>query len=321
MSGAGPTGRARAVFFGSGSFAVPILEAVADSRDVELVAVISVPDRAAGRRGELTPTPVARLARERGLAVLRPPSLRDPSIVEGIGSLDAVVGVLADYGRIVPPAILALPREGILNVHPSLLPRWRGAAPIQATIAAGDTEAGVTLIAMDAGLDSGPIVAVERWPLSGNETAPDLESRAAEAGAALVRRTLGPWVRGEVAPIPQDAAAVTMTRPLRRDDGWLAPGRPAVELERQVRAFQPWPGSFLETPAGRIIVWSAAIAEAEVGDEAGTIAADDDGLALVAADGRLRLLEVQPAGGRRMPSADLRRGRPELIGARVLGST
>ena len=136
-----------------------------------------------------------------------------------------------------------------------------------------------------------------------------------------MRRTLGPWVRGEIAPIPQDAAAATMTRPLRRDDGRLAPGRPAVELERQVRAFQPWPGSFLETPAGRIIVWSAAIAEAEVGDEAGTIAAADDGLAVVSVDGRLRLLEVQPAGGRRMSGADLRRGRPELVGVRVSTST
>ena len=169
MSGAGPTGRARAVFFGSGSFAVPILEAVAGSPDVELVAVISVPDRPAGRGGALTPTPIARLARARGLALLRPPSLRDPAAIEEIGDLDSLVGVLADYGRIVPPTILALPRRGILNVHPSLLPRWRGAAPIQATIAAGDTDAGVTLIAMDAGLDSGPIVAVERWALIGTE--------------------------------------------------------------------------------------------------------------------------------------------------------
>ncbi len=321
MSDAGPTGRARAVFFGSGSFAVPILEAVAESPDVELVAVVSVPDRPAGRRGEPTPTPVSTSAGERGLAVLRPPSLRDTMAVDEIAGLDVQVGVLADYGRIVPPAILALPRRGILNVHPSLLPRWRGAAPIQATISAGDAETGVTLIAMDAGLDSGPIVAVDRWSLSGTETAPDLEARAAEAGAALVRRTLGRWLRGEIVPAPQDAAGVTMTRPLRRDDGRLAPDRQAVELERQVRAFQPWPGSFLETPAGRVIVWSAAVAEPRTGDAAGTIAADDDGLALIAADGRLRLLEVQPAGGRRMSGADLRRGRPELVGARVSTST
>jgi methionyl-tRNA formyltransferase len=318
----GPAGRARAVFFGSGPFAVPILEAVSASPDVELVAVVSVPDRAAGRHAAETPTPVTRVALDRGLPVLRLSRLRDPEAMDAIADLEPAVGILADYGRIVPEGIIAIPARGILNVHPSLLPRWRGAAPIQATIAAGDDDAGVTLIAMDEGIDSGPIVAQERWALDGRETSPALEARAAAAGAALLVRTLGPWLAGEIEARPQ-AGPVTMTKPLRRADGRLDPLRAAVELERQVRAFQPWPGSFLEAAGGRLIVQAAAVGDEGVGDEPGSIVADGDGdgdgegLALSTSAGRLRLLEVQPAGGRRMTGAALRRGRPELVGARV----
>jgi methionyl-tRNA formyltransferase len=313
----GPAGRARAVFFGSGSFAVPILEAVAASPDVELVAVVSVPDRAAGRSGAETPTPVTRLALDRGMVVLRPARLREPEAPHAIADLAPAVGLLADYGRIVPAEIIGIPARGILNVHPSLLPRWRGAAPIQATIAAGDDEAGVTIIAMDEGIDSGPVVAQDRWTLDGTETAPALESRAAAAGAALLTGTLGRWLAAAIEARPQ-AGPVTMTEPLRRADGRLDPLRTAPELERQVRAYQPWPGSFVETPGGRLIVWGAAVAAAGTSHGPGAIVSDgDDGLALTTSTGRLRLLEVQPAGGRRMTGAALRRGHPELVGARV----
>ena len=308
-------GRPRTVFFGSGSFALPILEALLAAPEIDLVGVVSTPDRPAGRGSVSTPTPVARRAKELGLALLQPGRLRDPAAEVAIAALRPELGILADYGRIVPPAILQLPGLGILNVHPSLLPRWRGAAPIPAAIAAGDDETGVTLIRMDAGLDTGPIVAVDRLPLAGTETAPDLEERAAAAAASLLRRALGDWIAGAIQPLAQDDAAATLTRPLRRIDGALDPGRPAVELERHVRAFQPWPGSFLETAAGRVIVWSAQLGESAAGDRAGDLVADADaGLALVTADGRLRLIDVQPAGGRRMTSADLLRGRPGVLG-------
>jgi methionyl-tRNA formyltransferase len=265
----------------------------------------------------LSPTPIARRVRETDLPLLQPERLRDPDAVAAIEDLHPQLGVLADYGKIVPAAILDLPRMGILNVHPSLLPRWRGAAPIPATIAAGDGETGVTLIRMDAGLDTGPVVAVERWLLSGTETAPDLETRAAGVGADLVLRTLAPWLRGELVPRPQDDASASLTRPLRRADGLLDTSRSAIELERHVRAFQPWPGSFLETGAGRIVVWSAEVVDDRPGDRAGTLVAEGAGLAVVASPGRLRLIEVQPAGGRRMGAAELLRGRPGILRSSV----
>lgn len=308
---------ARTVFFGSGAFAVPVLDALAASPDVELVGVVSAPDRPAGRGAGLTATPVAARAREMGLPLLQPDRLRRPEAIAAVARLEPDLGVLADYGQIVPPALLDVPTRGILNVHPSLLPRHRGASPIPATILAGDRETGVSLIAMDAGLDSGPIVARVRWPLAGDETAPELEARAAREGAALVGRTLRAWLDGAAPAAPQPPDGVTLSRPLRRADGRLDPARPAAELERQVRAFQPWPGSFVETDAGRVAVWRATAEEDDGrGGEAGTFGAGPE-LVLLTAAGRLRLDEVQPAGGRRMTGLELLRGRPALASSRV----
>jgi methionyl-tRNA formyltransferase len=210
--------------------------------------------------------------------------------------------------------VLELPAHGRLNVHPSLLPRHRGASPIPATILAGDLVAGVSVMRMDAGLDTGPVVASRSWPLTGRETAPELEMRAAHEGAALIAELFEPYLRGERRPVAQDDAAATLTRPLRRTDGWLDPERPAVQLERQVRAYLPWPGSYLETSMGRLAVLGAAIADRRAGDRTGELAEDGYGLALVAIDGRLRLTEVRPAGGRPMSGAAFRRGHPAVAG-------
>src|SRR6185503_10305755 len=216
--------RARTLFFGSGAFAVPILDA--------LVA--------------------------------------DPEVVAEIAAFRPDLAVLADYGQIVPRELLELPARGFLNVHPSLLPRHRGASPIRATIAEGDEQAGVTIMRMDEGLDTGPIVATTAWATTGTETAPELESRAAAEGAALLRATLGDWLAGSIQPRPQPEAGATLTRRLRKADATLDPGRAAGELERQVRAQVPWPGSSLETEAGRLTVHRASTAGAAEGDEPGT---------------------------------------------------
>jgi methionyl-tRNA formyltransferase len=229
------------------------------------------------------------------------------------------LGVLADYGRLVPPAVLAIPPRGFLNVHPSLLPRHRGAAPIPATILADDPRAGVTLMAMDAGLDTGPIVAAAAWPLTGIETAPELEARAANEGAALLLASLPDWLAGRLAPRPQDDAAATLTRPLRREDGRLDGATPARLLERRARAYVPWPGTFVETERGRVAVHWTDVAPAEPGDRAGTLVEDGAGVALATVEDRLRLLEVQPAGGRPMSGEAWRRGHPGAVGATVIG--
>ncbi len=315
--------RTRAIFFGSGAFAVPVLEALASSLDVALVAVVSAPPRPAGRTGVPAATPVSRAAGRLGTRLLTPDHLRDPEAVAEIAALSPGLGVLSDYGQIVPAALLELPAHGILNLHPSLLPRHRGATPIPAAILAGDAETGVTMFRMDAGLDTGPIVAAERVRLTGAEDAPGLEALLAEVAAGLVRRTLRSWLRGELVAVPQLSNGITQTRPLRREDGRLDPHLPAAVLERQVRAHRPWPGSWLSTALGRVAVLRAAVGEGSgpgvapaIAPPHGVLVADGDGLALVAGDRRLlRLLEVQPAGGRPMSGAAFRRGRPGIVGA------
>lgn len=316
MSGPSATGgeavAARAVFLGSGSFAVPILAALEAAPEVDLVGIVTAPARKAGRRGELRPTPVAAAAAALGVPILTPERLRAPESIAAILALEPSLAVLADYGQIVPAPLLELP-HGALNLHPSLLPRHRGASPIPATILADDRESGVTLMRMDAGLDTGPIVTVERWPLRGMETASELEERAADAGARLLARSLGPWLRGELTTVAQDPAAATLTKPLRREDGRLDPARPAAELARQVRAYQPWPGTFVELPSGRLRVLRAEAIPSAPDDRPGTMTVDDgDGLAVATVDGRLRLAEVQPEGRTAMSGADYRRGLREI---------
>jgi methionyl-tRNA formyltransferase len=309
--------RARTVFFGSGPFAVPILEAVAAAPELSLEAVVTAPSRPAGRRAEPVPTAVGARAAAMGLVLLTPDRLRDPAFLAALAELRPAVGILADYGKLLPAAVLDLPPRAILNLHPSLLPRHRGATPIPAAILAGDAETGVSLFRMDPGLDTGPIVAVERTRLGGGEDAPQLEARLALMAAALVARAIGPWLRDEVSPCPQTEDGATLTRPFTRWSGRLDATLPAAVLERQVRALRPWPGTFLELPEGRLAVLRAAVADAVAGDVPGTLVAEGAGLALATAAGRLLLFQVQPAGGRSMDGAAYRRGRRATVGSRV----
>jgi methionyl-tRNA formyltransferase len=273
------------------------------------VAVVTAPPRQAGRGRAWTTTPVEQAARRIELEpVLTPPRLRHPDAIAAVLALRPELAVLADYGQIVPPPLLDL-RHGALNLHPSLLPRYRGAAPIPAAILAGDRETGVTLMRMDAGLDTGPIVAQERVPLDGSEHAPGLEERLADLGAALLGRSLGGWLDGSLDAVPQPEEGTVLTRPLRREDGRLDPARPAAALERMVRAYAPWPGTFLELDGERIVVNEAVIAPARDGDAPGTIVREGHDPALATGDGRLVLRTVTPSGRRAMPGADWLRGR------------
>lgn len=283
-----------------------------------LVAVVTAPPRPVGRSALLTATPVGERAAELGLPVLAPGRLRDAFVVEQIAALRPGIGILADYGKLLPQAILDVPPHGILNLHPSLLPRHRGATPVAAAILGGDAETGVSLFRMEAGLDTGPLVAAAAVPLADDEDAPGLETRLAAVAAGLLGLSLGPWLRGDLPAVPQPVDGASLTRPLRRDDGRLDAARPAAYLERQVRAFRPWPGTFLETPSGRVAVLRAGLAPAGAEDVPGRLVKDGgSGLALATAEGRLRLLELQPAGGRPMDAAAFLRGRPGLVGARV----
>jgi methionyl-tRNA formyltransferase len=286
----------RTVFIGSGAFAEPALRALALDPDVELVGVVTAPPRPAGRKLTAAATPVAQVAADLGIdPVLTPTRLRDPDAVDAILALEPELLVLADYGQIVPPALLAV-GPGALNLHPSLLPRHRGATPVPATILAGDRATGVTLMRMDEGLDTGPIVAQAGTPVAPDETAPDLESRLASMGAELLTISLRPWLAGDLREHPQPVVGVTVTKPLHRADGRMDLSLPAAELERQVRAYQPWPGSFVETRTGRLTVWAASPAASEH-LPSGRFSARG----IATGDGTLLHHEVQPAGGRRMP--------------------
>jgi methionyl-tRNA formyltransferase len=313
-----PDEQARIVFLGSGAFAVPILERLLAEPGADVVAAVAAPDRPAGRGGALRPVPVVELARAHGIPVLQPARLRSAEAIAEVGALRPDLGVLADYGQLVPAELLAIPPRGMINLHPSLLPRHRGATPIPAAILAGDSQTGVSLFLMDAGLDSGPLIAQETVPLSGTETAPALEAVLAGLAAGLLARSLGPWLRRELPAAPQAAREASLSRPLRREDGRLDSARPAVELERQVRAYLGWPGSYLETSAGRLAVLRASLEPA--GSEArgsivgGSIVGVQAGLGLVTADGVLVLDEVQPAGGRPMTGEAYRRGHPAIVG-------
>jgi methionyl-tRNA formyltransferase len=310
---------ARTVFIGSGQFGVESLVRLdaLDKRVIDLVGVVTSPPRPAGRKQHLASTPIADAAAEFNVGpVLTPERLRSPEGIEVVQALRPELIVLVDYGQIVPDALLETP-YGALNVHPSLLPRHRGASPIPATILAGDKRTGVTLMQMDQGLDTGPIVAQASVDLSGHETAPMLEETLEGVGADLLERSVGPWISGEIAARPQGDEGATLTRPLRRSDGRLDPTRSAVELERQVRAYAPWPGSFVETRIGRLIVHAAELRATKPGDRPGLLVADDQSIALATGDGRLLLTRVQPAGARAMDGAAFRRGAPGLVGQTI----
>jgi methionyl-tRNA formyltransferase len=304
---------ARAVFLGSGDFAVAILDALAAWPGVELVAVVTTPARPAGRAAIPRPTPVALRAEALGLPLLTPDRLRDVAAQAAIAALAPELLVLADYGRIVPSSLLDLPRHGALNLHPSLLPRHRGATPVPAAILAGDAQTGVSLMRMDAGIDTGPVIASVRVPLTGREVASELEARLAAIAAELLIASLPGWLSGALPAVPQPSQGATLTRPLRREDARLDPSRTAEALERQVRAYQPWPGAWLEQPGGRLIVLAAhAVPAVPDGSTPGEFVALGADVALVTQDGMLVLDRVQPAGKRAMGGRDYRRGRRDL---------
>ncbi|MDP9273423.1 MAG: methionyl-tRNA formyltransferase [Chloroflexota bacterium] len=297
----------RVAFLGSGAFAVPLLARLPELGDALLV--VSAPDRPAGRRLRPRPAPVAAFARERELELATPARLRSDEARDLLRAFAPDGILLAAYGQLVPADLLALAPRLPLNVHPSLLPRHRGADPVAATILAGDPVAGVTLMVMNEVLDAGPIVA--QWPLAltGREESPDLESRLADLAAEMVTPLLGPWAEGTLVALPQDERAATMVRPFTRADGWIDWGRDAVAIDRQVRALQPWPGAWTTLDGRRLHVRRARPVEG-VGDlAAGTLLPGEDAR-IACGSGALLLEIVQPEGRPPMGAQDWRHGLP-----------
>jgi len=309
---------ARIVFMGTPAFAVPVLKALADVYQV--VGVVTQPDQPAGRGQRLTPPPVKQVAAVRGLPLSQPQSLRTPEALAQLATWRPQVIVVAACGYLLPQAVLDLPPHGCLNVHPSLLPRWRGAAPVPAAILADDKVTGVTIMQMDAGVDTGPILAQREEPIRPNDTGVTLGERLARLGAEVLIETLPLYLAGELRLRPQPEEGVTYARQLCKEDGQLDWSRPAAELERRVRAFTPWPGAFTTWRGRSLKVLRVAPLPHWRGDAPpGTVVALAGGTAVATGEGVLRLEEVQLAGKRPMSIGDFLRGQRDFVGGRLGG--
>jgi methionyl-tRNA formyltransferase len=297
---------------GTPDLARTVLAALASAPGIELVGVAAQPDKPSGRNLHLTPPPVKVEALARGIPVLQPLKARDPEFLARLRELAPDLIVVAAYGQILPQALLDIPRHGCLNVHTSLLPRWRGAAPIQWAIADGDAESGVTIMRMEAGLDTGPMVSEVRTLISDADTGQTLHDRLAELGAKLLVETIPGYVSGALVPRPQPAEGATYARKITREDGRLDFGKPARELWRRARAFTPWPGTWCQLPSEPtpklLKVHALALEESVAGDPGTVVSTGKDGLVVACGAGGLRLLELQPEGGRRMTAEQFAAG-------------
>jgi methionyl-tRNA formyltransferase len=307
----------RIVFMGSPDFALPTLQRLIES-PYELVAVYTQPDRPAGRGRRPTPPPAKVLAERHGVPVRQPEHVSAPEEIERLRELAPDVIVIAAYGQILRPPVLAVPRKGTLNVHASLLPRWRGASPVAAAILAGDTETGVTIMLVEPALDTGPILAQEREPICPDDTAGTLGARLAERGAELLMKTLPAWIAGSITPRPQDDRLATYAPAVRKEDARIDWTRDAAFIERQVRAYHPWPVAHT-TLGGEPLRILRAHVQPQTGPEPpGTVVPAGAGFAVRCGQGTLVVDEAQLAGRRPLPAAELLRGRRDLIGS-VLG--
>ncbi len=303
--------RVRLVFFGSPDFAVTPLTALLDAGH-EIVLVVTQPARPAGRTGALHPPAVARGAAARGLPLHQPESLKGEEAVAPLADARADLFVVAAYGKILRPRVLDLPRLGCVNVHGSLLPRWRGASPVQAALLAGDATTGVSIMKMDPGMDTGPVYATRETPILPGDTAETLGARLSEMGARLLVETLAAFPLQAAA---QDDSRATYCPKISREDGLVDWTRPARELVRRDRAFTPWPGLFTFRRSGRLkLSGLSAAASVPSAPPPGTVLSVSPGLIVACGEGAVSVGELQAEGRRRLPAADFARGERVLPG-------
>lgn len=309
----------RLVFAGTPEFAAEHLKALLDTPH-QIVAVYTQPDRPAGRGQKLMPSPVKQLALQHGLPVLQPPTLRDPAAQEELRALAPDLMVVVAYGLILPQAVLDIPRLGCINSHASLLPRWRGAAPIQRAVQAGDAESGVTVMQMEAGLDTGPMLLKVTTPISAGDTGGSLHDRLAQLGPQAVVQAIAGLAAGTLQGEVQDDALATYAHKLNKDEARIDWSRPADELERLVRAFNPWPICHSTLDGQPLKVLAAEPAEGR-GQPGQILDASKDGLTVACGEGALRLTRLQLPGGKPLAFADLYNSRREQFApGQVLGA-
>lgn len=309
----------RIVFLGTAELSCASLAKLAGAGDFSVVAVVTQPDKPKGRDLKLTPSPVKVLAAQLGLPVLQPARARDELFITQMRDYRPDLMVVVAYGQILPQRLLDVPPQGCLNVHTSLLPKYRGAAPIQWAIADGEPETGVTIMKLDAGLDTGPVLAVRRTPILATDDSQVLHDRLAQLGAELLVETIPPYVSGRLVPHPQPADGATYAAKIKKEDGRIDWHWPAVKIWHRLRAFTPWPGAFTMFQTGGakpqlLKLWKAEVAEKN--GPAGTVlAADKAGLVVGCGQAALRILELQREGGKRLTAEQFLAGCPLSAGA------
>jgi methionyl-tRNA formyltransferase len=312
-----PAAPLRIVFFGTPDFAVPTLEALHGSRH-QVVAVITQPDRARGRGQHSQPGPVKQLAERAGLTILQPQRLRDEAFLEAFRTLDADLGVVAAYGKILTDAVLAVPRLGLVNVHASLLPKYRGAAPIHRAVMAGETVTGVTIMRVVKALDAGSMLSKVARPIGDAETSVDVEHDMARLGAAALVETVDAMASGPVTETPQDESEATYAHKLEKTDGIVDWSRPARAIHNQIRGLHPWPHAFSELQGERTILLRSEVEREPQQLHAApgvVIEASPERFAVQTGDGVLRLLTVQREGRRAVTAREFLAGRRVEPGA------
>ncbi len=308
----------RIIYFGTPEFAVPTLRGLLDAGE-SVVALVSQPDRPKGRGHQLQPTPTKLVAAEHGVPVWQPERLRDPAFLDLVRSVAPDLGVVAAYGRLLPDELLQIPRLGMINVHASLLPRWRGAAPVHRAVIAGDAETGVTIMRVVKELDAGAMFATVTREIEPDETSVDVERGLAASGAALLLEVVHQIAGGTAVETAQDASQATYAAKITKEEGRVDWSLPAERLHNLVRGLQPWPlvsGRINET---RVLLHRTALSTAVTPDKPGTIVrAEGDRLEIAAGDGRvLRVLTLQPEGKRAMSAREFLSGRAVVPGARI----
>lgn len=293
----------RIIFAGTPDFSVPPLRALLASPH-RVVAVYTQPDRPAGRGRKLSPSPVKEVAVDAGIPVYQPVNFKDPADVAALDALDADLMVVVAYGLLLPKSVLDAPRRGCVNIHASVLPRWRGAAPIQRAVLAGDSTSGVTIMQMEEGLDTGPMYLIEEVELRDNETGGSLHDRLSDLGAEALMKALPGILDGSAEAEPQDDALTCYAKKLDKSEAWIDWTRPAKEIERQVRAFNPWPVAQTRYEDANLRVWRAHAVSGVGGTPGMVMNATRGGIDVATGDGLLRITELQLPGKRAMGAQD-----------------
>jgi methionyl-tRNA formyltransferase len=308
----------RTVFMGTPDFAVASLKALIAAPQFELVGAVTQPDRPSGRGQHLTASPVKQEAKKYEIPLFQPDTLKTEEAVATLALWQPDLIVVVAFGQILRKPILELPKWGCVNVHASLLPRWRGAAPIQYAIRAGDAESGVTIMKMDVGLDTGLILAQRACRIDPTETGASLHDKLAQLGAEMLPGTLEDYINGKISPVPQLEDGVTVARTIKKDEGRIDWSQPSVAIDRQVRAYTMWPGTYSTYNGELLKIHRGEAVSSDRHEQPGEALSHNGGLAVQTGEGLYQLFEVQPAGKHRMAVSAYLSGHPEIIGA-VLG--